>query len=305
MNRAWTTFAVTVMLNAGLVASSLAGKDWFDGTTKPKAEAKASRSPILDAPTEPVYQFTLGFIAERDFESHGASAVLEPAVDWELSYFRGIAGGDMDLRLRVLGILFLDNTELALPDQLAKVAIDTAWTRRMKENLALQLRLLPGLYSDLEGFGMDNLYIPFSASLISVIHPRLSGQIGLEVRPGFDQSIMPLVGLVWEAGDGVRLDARLPRSRLTVNLDRDWDWYMGFVWNNTSFTLNDDRDQITVEDFRAFTGLTYRITDQIQFSGELGEVFGRNVEFEERSNGVMDSDVDSGLLVKFGLGGPF
>ena len=290
-----------------MFASAAKGTTW-------RSEQGPNYCQILDDISGPVYQVGMGYISKSRFEGssgkHGKSAFLEMDGDWAFAYFRDVIFGDVDLNFRLRSILFTDSAgKVRLPGQVAKIALDTGWTARYENGMAVQARAVPGIYSDMEEIGSDDIFIPFSLSLIRAYNPQLSGIAGFEIRPGFETSIMPLIGVEWEINDVLKLDARLPESRLVWFAHRDWTTQLGFEWHNMSFGLGDDRDQITVEDYRAYWGLTCRISDQLEFTGELGRVFERSVEFKERAadaDGV-DTDLDLGnaILVRFVLGGAF
>lgn len=299
-------YVVLVVLWA-LPASCAMGAMW-------SPEETSAYCQILDVPSEPIYQVSLAYIPESRFngqaKEYGKSAFLEINAAWDFAYFRDIALGDVDLNLRMGSILFLDSAGLQLPDQVAKIALDAGWTWRYPQGMALQVRAMPGIYSDIEAVNTDIIFMPVSCSVVRSFNPQLSGIAGLELRLGFDRKIMPIIGVEWEINDMMRLKARLPESRFIYFIDRDWSTHLGLDWQNTSFSLREkssyDRKRLTVEDFRGYWGLTRRISDQLQFTGELGWVFDRSVEFKKEVNGQdSDIDIDSTMFVRFALGGPF
>lgn len=265
---------------------------------------------ILDTPPVSVCQVGLRFAPESRFEGYGQSAFLELEADWEFAYFKNVVLGDIDLNFKLRSILLLDSAELQLPDQVAKIALDAGWTWRKENGIALQLRTTPGIYSDLEEIDTDILFTPFSCSLIRAFNPKLSGIVGFELRPGFEREIMPVIGIEWEINDFLRLAAGLPESRFVCSITEDWSTHLGFNWQNTSFRLREkgdyDRDLITIEDFRAYWGLTHKISDQLMFTGELGYVFDRSVEFKDPAEGLAsDVDIERAMFMRFALGVPF
>jgi len=257
-----------------------------------------------------VYHVSLGYVPESRFEGYGKSALLELEGDWMLAYLTDVARGDIDFNFRVRSTLFLDSAELQLPDQVAKIAIDAGWIWRYQNGMAIQFRAVPGIYSDLEEIDTDIFFVPFSCSLIRTFNRQLSGIVGAELRPGFEREIMPIIGLEWEINDALRLEARLPESRFIYFVSPNWTTYLGFDWQNTSFRLSEsesyDRDLVTIEDFRTCWGLTHWISDQLHLTGEVGHVFDRNIEFKGSADGPdSEIDIESGMFVRFGLGGPF
>jgi hypothetical protein len=130
------------------------------------------------------------------------------------------------------------------------------------------------------------------------------------MRPGFDRSIMPLVGLTWAVRDDIRLEAQLPESRLSYFFRDDWYAHAGFEWRNLSYRLREkgfyDRDMITVEDFRLSCGLTHRFSDELRLTAETGSAFSRSVEFKDPADSLDSGvDVEDAVFLRVTLGGPF
>ena len=265
---------------------------------------------ILDVLSDPLYEVGLTVIPNSRYRGHGSSASFELDGQWEVAYFRNVLGGDVDAALRGRTTVFFDSAGLDLPDQLLRLAIDAGWTRRLPTGVSFQARVQPGLYTDIEKVDGDAVSLPFSLSVIRSFNPGLSGILGLSIRPGFDLVVMPLLGLEWEAAETLRVEAGLPSSRITwFAFDRVMT-YAGLDWDNTTYYVEDGRqyarDEMTVEDFRLYWGLTWRLSDQLHLSGELGEVFARNVEFDGRGAIPDDSaDVEDRAYVRLAVLGPF
>ena len=264
---------------------------------------------ILDAPV-PVYEVGLGFVPESGFEGHGDSAAMELHADWAFAYFTDVALADLDLNLRFRSTVFLDSAGLELPDQVSQIALDSGWTWRYVGGWALQFHALPGMYSDLEEVSSDVFFMPVSLALVKAYNPYLSGIVGTQYRMGFEREFIPLIGLAWDISDAVRLDARLPESRLTWYGGRDWSTHLGFEWRNMTFSLREagaiDRKKLTLEDYQGYWGLAYRLSDELQLTGEIGSVFGRGMEFDRQVEGWQrDVDIDPALFLRFMVVGPF
>jgi hypothetical protein len=206
--------------------------------------------------------------------------------------------------------IFVDSADIQLPDQVARIAFDAGWTWRYINGNALQLRVAPGIYSDIEEISSDVFFAPVSVIYFKSFHADMGGLIGFEVRPRFERVFFPLVGLDWELNDSCRMSLRLPESRIVVHMNKLWSAHVGFEWSNMSYALREkgsyDREMFTYEDSRYTFGLTYKMSDSLQFTGVLGQSFGRSVEFEEPSDGMPGKiDIERGMYVRVGLGGPF
>lgn len=275
-------------------------------------DSKGKRSAvcqIVDVPFDPVVELSGGFIPSSAVEGHGDVSMTEIGAHWAFAHFWDVLFGDVDVIMRMNSTIFSDSGGVDLPSQLSRIAIDTGWTGRFSDGFSLQARILPGVYNDFREFGSDALYMPVSLAVIKAFDPKLSGIFGVEVRPGFDQQIMPLIGVGCMLNDRTRLDARLPESRIVYYLGRGWSTHAGFIWQNMSYGIHPDTtgvNQMTVEDFRLFCGTTFRLSDNLQLSGEIGRVLGRNIEYENTDTHAGGKlDLEDAMLVRFTFGGPF
>ena len=264
-------------------------------TTSVYAEKNSKNKPfnvcqIVDVPFDPVVELSVGFIPSSVVEGHGDVSMTEISAHWAFAHFSDSAGID-------------------LPGQLSRIALDAGWTGRFADGYSIQARILPGIYNDFREFGGDAFYMPVSVAVVKSFDSKLSGIFGVEVRPGFDQQIMPLIGVGCMLNDRTRLDARLPESRIVYCLGRGWSTHAGFIWQNMSYGIHPDDsgvNQMTVEDFRFFCGTTFRLSDNLQFSGEIGRALGRNIEYENTDSNAGDKfDIEDAMLVRFTFGGPF
>lgn len=263
---------------------------------------------ILDRESA-LYGIGLGFLPKREFEGYERNAFLEVDGDWAVAYFHDVYYGDIDVALRLRATLIMDSAGLRLPNQVVEISADAAWAVRTMRGTSFQTRIRPGVYSDLEELGADALYVPFSLAVIQSFVPDMSGIAGVEVRTGFDRTFIPLIGIAWQPAETFRLEAGVPESRLEWFVDPFWSVYTGFEWLNSSYRLREEsglnRRQITLEDYRAYAGLSYALSHDVRLSCEMGAVFDRSVKFE-RTSGDLDRNVDisDGFFVHFGVACP-
>ena len=273
----------------------------------------ASRSSYpthFDRRLEPGYQVGLAYIEGSRFEGHGESSVTEMDANWAFAYFSDVLGGDIDGSLIFDAKFFSSSADLDLPDQVAVLALGLGWTWHYADKFSLQTRFEPGFYTDIEEFGSDAIYYPFSLALAHGFTPVLDGVVGLTIRPDFERVVMPIIGVNWEISNLVHLMAQLPESRLEYFATANWNIYAGFNWENTSYALRKqgdfDREQITIEDLRFFGGLGYRINDELQVALEVGEIFDRDVEFDRVAEGMpTDVEIEDAFLLRVAIIGPF
>lgn len=262
---------------------------------------------IVDKPLDHLYEVGVSYTPPSRFEGYEKSDMLELDVDWPFGYIKDFGGGVIDFDLVIQDILFLDSAGLDLPNQLGKVAVDSGFTLRNSSGTAVQIRLKPGIYTDLDEIDSDSFHLPVSFAMIRAFTPNLSGEVGLEVRPGFERLFMPIIGLAWKISEDVRLDAGLPHSRFLLALTPELKTYLAFDWENTSFQLADsggsDENTLTLEDVQAYWGVQYTVSDILQFKGEIGNVFNRSVEFGSATDNQID--IQDSLFVRFAIGAPF
>jgi len=265
---------------------------------------------ILDVPSDPMYRLSVGFVESSPVESGGSTSLMELDGHWGgFPYFWDVLFGDIDVALNMNTTFLSYSTEAQLPGQYGRIAFDAGWTCRFRQGISVQARIYPGIYTDFEELGSDALYLPFSLAVIKTVNPKLSGILGAEIRPGFKQEVMPLIGIAWMIADDMRLDARLPESRFSYYLGKGWSVHAGFKWQNMSYAIEKNdlgAGQMTVEDFRFFGGVIYRLSDNVQFAGEIGTVTGRSFEYDKVTSGSESSyDASSAPFFKFTIGGPF
>jgi len=294
------------------VAGTLAVGLLLAGFSVAQAQQSPSRAArVFDTSAEPAYNVSLGLLPNGKFTNDEHSSIVEINGDWAFAYFWDVLGGDIDLNARLRSFVFTDSAGLELPSQVAQAALNAGWTWRFEHDAGLQLRTLPGIYSDFERLNSRIFYMPVSLTAGKAFDPRMAGYLGLELRPGFDRLIMPIICLDAQIADPLRLKAGLPESRLTYQMNKDWSTHVGLNWDSLTFTVKDqgdwERDQMSMEDLRAYWGMKIGLSDQVRLVGDLGWVFGRTIRFDggSNANNGVDIDIDSGMFVRFGVEGSY
>ncbi len=224
---------------------------------------------------------------------------------WELGENRKTAMGDFDFDLNIHGLFFSGSAGIGLPDQLATVVLDIENLFTFRSGLVLETHVKPGLYFDLDDFSSDAVMVPFSLQLVTGLGSSISGTAGLDLRPGFEREIMPILGVRWAINDKTALDLMIPRSLLRIDTNHNWSFWAGYAWENMDYALGDDqsgRGQITIEDFRLTLGGSCKMRGGMQLSVEYGKLANRSVEYEDASSEV---DVSDEAFIRVGVGGPF
>ncbi len=280
---------------AGSVFAGSPSDSWYRGAT---------RCPVLDLRSDPVYTLDLGFVLPSDAENGNSLSLMEWDVQTDLFYFREVLLGDLDIRMQFQSVIPLDDAELNLPGQLLVVAFDNRWTWRYVNDMAFQWRFEPGFYSDLDALSLESLAMPMTFTGIKTINSSLSALAGLALRIGFEREVMPVAGVVWQPSPIFRLEALLPESRLVYHMLPEWVMHARWVWESMTYQMpgdRDDRERVTFESILMAIGLTREINPEFRVTGEFGLLNGREIDFGRGGS----PDVDPAAYLRVGIGGSF
>jgi hypothetical protein len=268
-------------------------------------DASENKCVILDGNPKPIYEMGFHYIPgseitmpDGELGPFGSTSGMELGFDWNFAYYRDVWFGDIDLTLSTLLTIYDAPTRVEMPNQLARISLEMEWTTRFAQGYGMIFDFHPGAYADLEQADGSILYFPLSLSAVKSLGKDVSVQLGAELRPNFDRIVMPVVGLVWEPSNAARIELMLPESRIEWYMGDDWMGHIGFAWNSTTYSLREkspyDREDITIEDYRAFFGVSCLMHDQVTLTAEVGSVFERTVEFGQPFN--LDFDPVEGEL---------
>lgn len=263
-------------------------------------------SQFLDTPVTPAYRLSLLYVGESEIEGYGATSMVEAEADWELLYFPWVLGGSIDMAFRFRTTAFLNDPGIALPDVAGILALDGGWTWRFDNGYALELRAMPGIYSDLTGVSAEMFSYPFQGVLMRTLSPNASALIGVEVRPGWDLLVMPLAGIAWEAMNLLRVEAMIPRTRVLAYTG-SWLTLFGVAeWRNITYNLEQEEgtpDAFTLNDIMLSAGLTVHVSDQLHLGAEYGFFASRTLSADVAVDD--DLDISGEPFFRFTLSGPF
>lgn len=193
-----------------------------------------------------------------------------------------------------------------MPDYLAAIPLNVDWLWRFVNGWSIEIGTAPGIYSDIDALGSDMFGAPFRGCFYYAVQPQFSLKAGMEVRPGWDLAIMPIVGVGWQPTDNLLFELALPRS--VINWKSDGFGLFGQVeWRSTTYNMSgdgNDPDDISFEDWLASIGASFDITSSLRIQAELGYAFGRTVTTE--INGDKDEvEVDAMPYVGVMIGAEF
>jgi hypothetical protein len=259
---------------------------------------------ILDQTPEAVYEIDAGYVSSSDAQDLGKTDMMEFNADWAFYYCR-TDSGDVDLNLRAKNTVFSDTLQGLFPNQVAMIALDAGLAMRPEKGMAIQLRVKPGIYSDLSNLSGDSFSSPFSLSVIHTFDSSLSGMAGLEVRSGFNLPVVPLFGIVWAIDDYWTLDLRCPRSRLAYRVAKDWNTYLAFEWENTTYSLGKNNDDLTIDYLKTCFGVTHRLPNDMLVRGEIGSELERSIRFGGDPSPISQVELDRAVFTRVGIGAAF
>ena len=242
-------------------------------------------SSFLDASNESESWFRGTLVSSADIKGLGDGfGIFDLEAHFNTWNGRNIFSGDMTIDIDPAVKVLTDDAGLSyMPGVLLEVPVDINWTWRYINGWSFDLGFRPGIYSDVETFFDFSMFsFPISGCFYYAFSPATSFRAGMELRPGWDQVIMPLVGLAWQPSDMLRCELGLPRSLIDCQLGPIG--LFGLVqWNNTTYALSGDDngpEDITFNDWQVGGGATISFTETCRLTLELGLLTGRKVKFD-------------------------
>ncbi len=270
---------------------------------------RGGKCQILDKGLTPLYTLSGAYILEADIEGGTDTGLFEVDASWACRYFNDTLGGDIDTHFQFSSVFFLQTASIDLPEHVAEVSFDLAYINRMQNGMSLMVGLTPGIYSDLETLDGDGFSVPVRVAGVKTFSPTVSGIAGLEYRAGFDRELLPILGIAWQPDKTFRLEAGLPQSLLRWSPDDEWAFYAKFEWSNVSYNLrerdNDNREQMTLEDYRNSFGIQRMMDDRIGLFVEGGRTYHRSMIFERSNDSSVELEMGKAMFFKAGVSGYF
>ena len=260
---------------------------------------------ILDRTDTPPWQARVGFVGSSSFKNEGAgsASVMEAGGGGGLAYVR-TDYGDFDLTGSVDLRAFSNSAELDLPDRVGSLALRGSYTYRHWSGWSTRLSASPGIYSDLRWATLSAVRAPLEGMVIRSVDPHLSWQAGASWQPGFQHQLDPRGGLRWSRDDGLYIDFMYPESRIVLLPASGWEVVAGIGVDLVSeWWIDDDRESMAMDEARAYLALTHPLTESFHLRYEVGQAFGREIEFREEDGRTLKWD--SALFGSIGLGGSF
>lgn len=262
-------------------------------------------SAFLDTPKSKPNNICTTYVLSSDADKT-KEAFSEAIIDgsFEIVTFEDIISGDISLSFDPSLTFFPNDAGIKhLPSMLVKLALDIDWIWRYTNGWSFELGGTPGIYADIDGFGSDMFAIPFRGIFYYAVDPTFSIKFGAECRLGWDQVIMPHVGLAWQPDDQFRLELAVPRTIANINVGIV-DIFGKIEWQNATYAMaggNDDLDDFTLNEWKLGGGVGIDISDSSRLILEGGLMFGREITVTKGSK-EYSTDVDSSVYLGIALG---
>lgn len=265
-------------------------------------------NPFFDAghETEQWYRFSL--TGGGDVKYTGKKlAFADIDARFALGDFRNVCQGDILVDMAPsLRFLTQDAYIGPLPSTYITVPVDIAWIWRYLNGWSFELGFAPGIYTAGDAILSGSTFgIPLRGCFYYSFNEEVAIRAGLEVRPGWDQVVMPLVGIAWAPTEMFRAEIGLPRTLVDMRFGR-LGIFGEVQWRNVTFGMDNNVDgqkveDITFNDWLFGAGVAFDFTDTCRLSLEVGMLTGRDISFD-----VGDSiDVGNAPFVGFMLGSQF
>lgn len=257
----------------------------------------------LDSAVEDERWYGMTYVTGGELAPGKEIAILEMEAHFLLVDYRNFLLGDAEIQFDPKLLFFTDDAEAEiLPTLAVQLPVDMGIVWRYENRWSFEAAVTPGIYSDIENFDTGAFAIPFRGCLYYSFDPELSIRAGVEIRLGWDQVVMPLLGLAWEASEQFYLEVGVPRSLALLKVGV-LQFYGKLEWDNTTYALKDDygAEDLTINEWRLGGGVGIDFTEDVHVNFEIGTTFNRELTAEgDGGKGEVEVDGSPYLGVSFG-----
>ncbi len=204
-------------------------------------------------------------------------------------------------------------TRTDLPEQFYNARVEVGWMKQFDPRFALQLAVAPGIYSDFDNTGSDAWRILGKAVGFFTLSPQTQGLLGFAYLDRDNLAVLPIVGVIHNPSENVRLEFVFPRPKFAYRLSdapapfgspnviqQRWVYLLG-EFGGGSWAIQragGANDVVTYSDWRLILGIESKSQGALDWLLEVGYVFNRDVEY---SSGVGDYEPDGTGMIRCGL----
>ncbi len=229
--------------------------------------------------------------------------------DFELSvpFMRTLGSEDRALMFSPgFGLHWFDPpADYRLPDFVFDTTFDFGLRWRANDRWRFNLGVTPGIYADPNADGVG-FRILGRALAVYQWSESLSFTLGAVYLDRDDIPVVPGIGFSWTPNDRLKLDANMPRPRLSYMIYEEsggakWWAYTGASLGGGQWLVRrDGEDQVmTLRQFNLVAGIERRPIPYVAMFLESGWVFGREVEIQDTKETFIPSD---SFIVRLGVG---
>ncbi len=198
------------------------------------------------------------------------------------------------------------STGFDLPSRAYSTYLSFDHTTDMRRNVGLENNFTIGVYTDFQSTNTDSLR--FTGKLLGWrrINPYLVGKFGVEYLDRIRVKLLPAFGFYATPVPDMKLDLYFPRTKLSHRIPNFNDFeiwgYVGAEYGGGSWTIereDSSKDQVDINDVRAFTGLEWIGPRRVTGFFEVGYVFERELVYRTDPNN--NFSLEDSVMVRSGL----
>ena len=253
----------------------------------------------LDENRRAPQSYSATFAPKTVFEGYGETGVGEFEADIRLFKFDLTVADDIhigQLDLWAFGHVtgFFENPDMSnLPDALLEAGLDVGYNVRFDNGWSWEIRAAPGVYSDVVSptFG-----IPLTLNSYFAVDPALSFQIGATYRHNWAVPVVPNVGVAWQPVEEIRIEAGLPKSRVTLFGNYAISPFATFEWRSVTYGMSGKDGapkDLTFEDMVMTAGVSVSPLLTWSISAEIGMFMHRHLSASVSENTTVNMSKDN------------
>jgi len=251
-------------------------------------------------------QLSLGYLPSADLRAAPGDVAMS---DYRLKLARDIKL-DQHLTLTLgggYGLKHMDSSSAAaLPQDLHSLYLEAGATYRTTEKTFASIKLYPGLYSDFQAIGNDDLRLPVLALGGHSFGNGISVIGGLVYRFGYHAGqLIPILGLSYQPNEYWRIDLLAPRPGISYQASRRWQLFLAGDFASDEYELKDRSyggKAIRYSDYKVMGGVQYLPLPSVKISTSLGYAFERRFVFYDGNRSDLRMDDIPFLKLSLDLG---
>jgi len=242
----------------------------------------------LDEPRRSPYTYSATYSPKTEFGSFGTTDIGEFTADFRILDF-DYDFCRFDFWAFAHATAFFENPGMSsLPDALLETGADIGFNVRFDNGWSWEIRAAPGVYSDVvsPAFGL-----PLTLNSYFAVDPELSFQIGATYRHDWGNPLMLNLGLAWQPVEEIRIEAGIPKSRVTLFNNYRISPFAAFEWRNITYSMSGKDGtpkSLTFEDMTLTAGLAVSPLNTWTLTGEIGTYIHRHISAPVAENATVE-----------------